>query len=112
MANSLPSPRRKLSIEEDQFFLGIDTLFVTPADKEGYQYINVVRLLPSRLTALYPSKDLTAESMALALFQFFITYGISDVLISDPDSNITAEVVELLLTWFGIRLRLSIVNRH
>jgi hypothetical protein len=30
----------------------------------------------ARVVGLYPSKDLTAESLALALFQFFITYGV------------------------------------
>ena len=41
-----------------------------------------------------------------------MTYGITDVLITDPGSNINSEVVKLLLTWFGVRLRLSIVGRH
>jgi hypothetical protein len=33
-------------------------LYITPADAEGYQYIHVFKLLPSRLVGLYPSKDL------------------------------------------------------
>jgi hypothetical protein len=41
-----------------------------------------------------------------------ITYGVSDVLITDPGSNIDSEVVKLLLGWFGIRLQMSLVNRH
>jgi hypothetical protein len=61
---------------------------------------------------LYPSKDLTAESLALALFQFFVTYGVVDVLVTDAGSNIDSEVTRLLLDWFGVRLRMSLVNRH
>ena len=53
----------------------------------------------------------TAESLALALFQFFITYGVVDVLVTDPGSNINSEVVKPLLEWFG-RLRMSLVHRH
>jgi hypothetical protein len=44
---------------------------------------------------LYPAKDLSAESVALALFQFFIVYGVVDVLVTDPGSNINAEVDEI-----------------
>jgi hypothetical protein len=71
-----------------------------------------LKLMPSRVVGLYPSKDLTAESLALALFQFFITYGVVDVLVTDRGSNINSEVVKLLLEWFGVRLRMSFVHRH
>jgi hypothetical protein len=85
---------------------------VTPATKDGYKYLHHVRLLPARLSALYPAKDLSAESVAFALFQFFVTYGISEVLITDPGSNLNSLVVKLLLKWMGVRLRMSITNRH
>ena len=58
-------------------------------------------------------QGLTAESLALALFQFFNTYGVVDVLVTDPGSNINSEVVKFLLDWFGVRLRMSLVHhRH
>ena len=91
---------------------GYDTLYITPPDADGFQYLHVFKMIPSKLVALYPSKTLSAESLASAAFQFFITYGISDVLITDPGSNITSEVVKLLLDWFGVRLRISLVGRH
>ena len=112
MADSLPAPVRAIRTEHDRSYCGYDTLYVTPADEEGYQYIHVFKLFPSRLVGLYPSKDLTSDSLALAMFQFFVTYGLTDVLITDPGSNITSEVIEKLLAWFGVRLRLSIVARH
>jgi hypothetical protein len=46
------------------------------------------------------------------LFQFFITYGVVYVLVTDAGSNIDSEVTRLLLGWFGVRLRMSLVNRH
>jgi hypothetical protein len=46
----------------------------------------------------------------LALFQFFITYGVVDVLVTDPGSNINSEVVKLLLGWFGVQLRMSLAS--
>jgi hypothetical protein len=68
--------------------------------------------MPSRIVGLYPSKDLNPESLALALFQFFVTYGVVDVLVTDPGSNIDSAVTKLLLSWFGIRLQMSLVHRH
>jgi hypothetical protein len=61
---------------------------------------------------LYPAKDLSADSLAEAMFRFFTTYGISEVVMTDPGSNINSQVVKTLLAWFGIRLRMSIVGRH
>jgi len=109
---SLQSPTRAIVAEHPRQLCGYDTLYITPADAEGYQYLHVFKMMPSRLVALYPSKTLSAESLASAAFQFFVTYGITDVLITDPGSNITSEVVNLLLRWFGIRLRISLVGRH
>ena len=112
MTDSLPAPIRKLEPEHSRHYCGFDTLYVTPASKDGYSYINVVKLLPSGLVGLYPVKTLSAEGVALSLFQFFITYGVVDVLITDPGSNINAEVVKTLLKWFGVKLRMSLTNRH
>jgi hypothetical protein len=111
MADSLKPPTRVLS-SQHRHTCGYDLLYVSPADGEGFKYLHVVKLLPSRIVGLYPSKDLTAESLALALFQFFITYGVVDVLVTDAGSNIDSEVTRLLLGWFGVRLRMSLVNRH
>lgn len=111
MRDSLPAPKRVLD-SQHRHTCGYDLQYITPEDKEGYKYLHVVKLMPSRIVGLYPSKDLSAESLALALFQFMVTYGVSDVLITDPGSNIDSEVVKLLLDWFGIRLQMSLVNRH
>jgi hypothetical protein len=111
MADSLHPPTRVLP-SEHRFTCGYDLLYISPEDSDGYKYIHVLKLMPSRLVGLYPSRDLTAESLALALFQFFLTYGVVDVLITDPGSNIDSAVTKLLLTWFGVRLRMSLVNRH
>ena len=98
---SLQAPTRAIVADHPRHLCGYDTLYVTPADDEGFQYVHVFKMLPSRLIALYPSKTLSAESLATAAFQFFVTYEITDVLITDPGSNITSEVMKLLLDWFG-----------
>ena len=112
MNDSLPATIRAITPEHPRVFCGYDTLYVTPADGDGYQYIHVFKMLPSRLVGLYPSKSLSAESLADAMFQFFTTYGVTEVIVTDPGSNINSEVVKLLLKWFGVRLRMSIVGRH
>lgn len=110
MNDSIAAPTRVLS-SEHRHTCGYDLLYVTP-DADGNKYIHVIKLLPSRVVGLYPTKELTAESFALNLFQFFLTYGVVDVLVTDPGKNINAEVTKLLLEWFGVRLKMSLVNRH
>jgi hypothetical protein len=109
---SLQPPTRAIVSEHPRQLCGYDTLYITPPDDDGNHYLHVFKLMPSRLVALYPAKSISAESLASAAFQFFVTYGITDVLITDPGANITSETVRLLLQWFGIRLRVSLVNRH
>jgi hypothetical protein len=112
MADSLSAPIRSIKPEHPRVFCGYDTLYITPADDDGYQYIHVFKMLPSRLVGLYPAKDLSSEGLASAMFQFFTTYGIMEVLVTDPGSNIDSAVINLLLQWFGVRLRMSLVGRH
>lgn len=111
MRDSLEAPIRVIEAQH-RTTCGYDLVYITPPDEGGFKYLHVIRMLPSRIVGLYPSKDLTSESLAMALFQFFISYGISDVLITDPGSNVDSTVTKLLLQWFGIRLKMSLVNRH
>ena len=112
MSGSLSAPVRFVDPQHCRQFCSFDTLYVSPADEEGYMALHCVRMIPSRLIGLYPVKELGAEGVALALFQYFVTYGVTEVLITDPGSNINADAVKLLLLWFGIRLRMSLTNRH
>ena len=108
MADSLPAPVRAIVPKHCRHFVGFDTVTVTPADKEGHCCIQVMKLIPSRIVGLYPAKDYSALGVAFALFKFFTTYDITDVFISAPGANITASVTRL----FGVRLRLSLTDRH
>jgi hypothetical protein len=112
MVDSLPAPVRALDQSFPRNYCGYDTLYVSPADEDGFQYIHVFKLLPSRIVGLFPSRDLSADSLAAAMFQFFVTYGVTEVIVTDPGANITSEVVGKLLAWFGVRLQLSLVGRH
>lgn len=99
-----PSYRRKR--------VGVDTLTVTPPNQWGNQYINVVVVHATKLVGLYPSQNKGSREIALALFQFFSTYGVFEELISDPGSDLPSEVVKHLTDWYGIRHVFSLVDRH
>jgi hypothetical protein len=108
---ALKAPIRAIVPEHPRHMCGYDTLYVT-RDRLGRQYLHVFKFIPSRLVCLYPAEDLSAEGLASAMFLCFTTYGVTDVLITDPGSNINSEVVKTLLKWMGVRLRMSIVGRH
>jgi len=59
-----------------------------------------------------PAKEYTAHTVASALFKFFCTFGMYDELWSDPGSDLTAEVVQKLSEWMGIRRVVSLVDRR
>ncbi len=107
--HSLKAPVRAIVPEHPRHLCGYDTLYITPPDDEGFKYLHVFKLIPSRLIGLYPAKDLSAESLASAMFLFFTTYGLTDVLLTDPGSNINSDVVTTLLKWTGVSLLMSIV---
>jgi hypothetical protein len=112
MTDSLQPIHRSLQPPYRRKMVGVDTLTVTPPDKWGNEYINVVVVHATKLVALYPSQHKTALDMALALFQFFSTYGVYESLISDPGSDLTSEVVKHLTSWYGVRHVFSLVDRH
>ena len=92
--------------------VGVDTLTVTPVDKNGYQYLVVVVNHFTKFCGLYPVKDKSAITTASALFQYFTSYGGYDAVISDPGSDLMSEVVQHLHQWLGIRHVFSLVDRH
>ena len=92
--------------------VGVDTLTVTPADKDGNYLLIVVVNHFTKFTALYPAKDHSALTVATALFQYCCTYGLFDCLLSDPGSEFDNEVIRNLTLWLGIRHKFSLVDWH
>lgn len=101
-----------LKPEQRRSMVGIDTLTVTPPDELGNTYILVIVNHFTKFTALYPAKDHNALTTATSLFQYFCTFGLVDCIITDPGSEFMNEVIAQLTTWFGIRHRFSLVDRH
>jgi hypothetical protein len=99
-----PSHRRSV--------IGVDTLSITPADKDGNCILTVIVVHFTKLTALYPGKKHDALTTATALFLFCCSYGMFDSIISDPGSEFMNEVIDHLTRWFSIRHVFSLVDRH
>jgi hypothetical protein len=112
MSTALKPIYRTLKTESKRKRVGVDGLRITPADKNGNSYATVIVVEATKLVDIYPASEPTALNTALALFQFFSTYGVYEELISDPGSDLTSEVVAHLNAWFGIRHVFSLVDRH
>ena len=103
---------RVLKPQSARSIISIDKLTITPVDSNGNQYLYVIINLFVKHVGLYPSKDGTAVSCAQAIFQHMTTFGICDIFASDPGSEITSEIVEMLIGWLGMKHRISLVDRH
>jgi hypothetical protein len=103
---------KSLNVEHSRSRIGVDTLTITPADKNGNSLIVVVVEHFSKFSTLYPMSNHSADSLATCLFQHFCRFGLFDQLISDPGSDLMSHVVTTLNKWFGIDKLVSLVDRH
>ena len=92
--------------------LQMDLIRYQPADSMGN--CNCIVLVDhfSKLVSAYPAKDYDALTAATALFQHMCTFGLYDEIISDPGSDFMSQMVASLNAWFGIRHKVSLVDRH
>ena len=61
---------------------------------------------------MYPVSGPSSNNLAHSLFRYATTFGVFDVLISDPGSDLTSSAISQLNSWFGIHHRISLVDRH
>jgi len=112
MVDTVEPVVRTLKPEHMRSMIGFDHLAVTPPDSDGNKVILVVVNHGTKLATLYPLKEYTAEAVATCLFRHFVSYGLTDSVISDPGSAFTSDVIEELHRYFGVKQRFSLVNRH
>jgi hypothetical protein len=101
MGNSLPSKSLHLKPQYYRKRVGVDTLTLTPVDKNGNGLAIVIVEHFSKFCSIFPCPDHTAEYTAKALFQHFVTYGKFEQVISDPGSDLMSKTVVLLNQWLG-----------
>lgn len=112
MVDTIEPVVRTLKPQHMRSMIGYDHLTITPPDAEGNKVILAVINHGTKLTTLYPLQEYTAEAVATCLFRHFVTYGLTDAVISDPGSAFTSIVIEELHRYFGVKQYFSIVNRH
>jgi hypothetical protein len=112
MTDTLQPVIRHLKPPYKRSTVGADTLTITPTDKNGNSYLVVIVNHFTKHSFGYATPTHDAISTATALFQYFCTFGLVDSIITDPGSEFTAEVVQHLHRWIGIRHRFSLVDRH
>ena len=112
MTDNLQPVVRHIKPPHQRSRVGVDRLTVTPTDKNGNSTLIVVVEHFTKHVAVYPAKEYTAQSLAIALFQYFTTFGVFEEVWSDPGSDMMAEMVRQLNTWLGIRHVVSLVDRH
>jgi hypothetical protein len=69
---------KHLKPEHHRKSIGVDHLSITSKDRFGNQYLTVIVDFVSKHTALYPSAEITAETTAENLFDYYTTFGMFD----------------------------------
>jgi hypothetical protein len=112
MVDNLKPVIRHLKPPHHRSVIGCDTLEVSPRDRFGNLYIDIIVNHSTKLAKLYAKPVKSAVSTATALFQFMCAYGLFDVIITDPGSDFKSEVVGHLIRWFGMDHIFSLIDRH
>lgn len=112
MTDCLQPIVRHLKPEHRRSMVGVDTLEVTPPDKNGFRYLVVIVNHFTKFSFLSATKTKDALTIAHVLFSYFALFGLVDAIISDPGSEYDNAIVEQLHRWLGVRHRFSLVQRH
>ena len=112
MTDGLEPVIRHIKPPHQRSRVGVDRLTVTPPDKQGNTTLIVIVEHFTKHVAVYPAKDYSAQSLAIALFQYFTTFGVFEEVWSDPGSDMMSEMVRQLNQWLGIKHVVSLVDRH
>lgn len=92
--------------------VGIDHLTITPADHNGNTCVILIVEHFAHFPQAYPAKDYTADTVVIALFKHYCTFGVFDQLVSDPGSALLAEAVTKLNELLGVARKVSLIGRH
>jgi len=103
---------RTLLPEGNRVRVGIDSVTVTPADKDGNVHAIVLVNHMTKHVSIYPAKSYDATTAATALFIYFCRFGGFDEVASDPGSMFLSDTVQKLNAWLGIRHKVSLVDVH
>ena len=103
---SKPPIMKSLRSDTHRSVIAWDTLEVT-LNSKGDRYLIVVVNLFTRFVHLYAVQSKNAKDVAMCILQYFASYGLMDILHSDPGSEFRNEVVKVLLEWLGVNRYIS-----
>jgi hypothetical protein len=108
-ATIIPIPKH-LPVKHPRFMVALDgTKVLTSA--MGNTYILVIYNIFTKHVVLHPMKDKSADACAAALYKYFATFGLSDIVHSDLGSDFTSTTVHQLLTdWLGVTQSFALVD--
>ena len=112
MLDNLKPVVRHLKPPHHRSVIGCDTLEISPRDKFGNLYVDIIVNHSTKLVKLYAKPEKSAVSTATSLFLFMCAYGLFDVIMTDPGSDFKSEVVGHLVRWFGMLHVFSLIDRH
>jgi hypothetical protein len=112
MLDNLKPVARHLKPPHHRSVIGCDTLEISPRDKFGNLYVDIIVNHSTKLVKLYAKPEKSAVSTATSLFLFMCAYGLFDVIMTDPGSDFKSEVVGHLVRWFGMLHVFSLIDRH
>ena len=107
-------PARTLSLKPPSYrkAIGVDHITVSPTDRQGNSVIILIVEHYSHFPQAYAASTYDADTLARTLFKHFCTFGLFDIIYSDPGSAFMSAVVAQLNAWLGVQHRVSLVDRH
>jgi hypothetical protein len=111
MTNNYQSLVLNNKVQYQRSTIGIDTLTISPADRQGNLYLFVIVNFFTNHVYGYASATKDAESMAAALFQYICTFGLCDYVRTDPGSEFTNDMMKNLNEYIGLNHQLTLVDR-
>ena len=103
---------RHLKPPHQRSAIGIDAVAITPNGQNGETHIEVIVNLFTKLVHLTPVKGCTAHNLALAVWNYWCTYGFTDMIISDLGPDLKSKMFQELTELVGVRHAFCIANRH
>jgi hypothetical protein len=110
--NKIKSTIRTIKPPHFRVTIGIDHLTITPKASNGDCNLLVLVDQYTHFVYLYPMATYDAPSVAEVLYYHYGANGYYDELCSDPGSAFMSHVVTQLNAWFGVRHKVSLVDRH
>lgn len=101
-----------MKVQTRRAAIGADVLKISPPDKAGHIGLLVIVTMSTKLVSLHALKDERSLTLAKEFFVFYSRYGIYDIISVDPGSNISQSVVEELHKLLGVKMKISLVDRH